>query len=168
MKSLLDEISQFSKSKLKPTETIVSYPNGAHFVLNSRTNEQKEVIMNENEEMSNSTNGIVYWSRNLGYLVDLVPDNSIDEIVPRLFLSGDDVAMNRNILKEKNITHVINLTSNVKNMFEPQLIYKKIIIYDLPTQPIEKYFDEACQFIDEALKYENNHVLVHCNAGTII
>lgn len=162
-----DELANFSKSKLKPTETRISYASGRTFIKSSGSNEEREMVYNEATTTKTDESSSVYWSRHLGYLVDLKPDLSIDEIVPRVFLSGDDVAENRNLLRQNNITHVLNLTSNVANKFEDDEIkYKTIIIYDLPQQDIGKYFEEAFQFIDEALFNQTCAVLVHCNAGT--
>lgn len=160
--SFFNELTQFSKSKLKPTETKISYISGKTFVKSSGSNTEKEVEITT--ETGNESN-IVYWSHSLGYLVDLVPDFSIDEIVPRLYLSGDDVATNRELLRANLITHVLNLTSNITNAFEDEIVYKKILIYDLPTQPIGQFFQEAFEFIEKALENHENSVLVHCNAG---
>jgi protein-tyrosine phosphatase len=91
--------------------------------------------------------------------------SSIDEIIPRLYLSNDFVARNRKILNDNHITHILNLTTNIPNLFEPEIIYKKFIIFDFENQNISLYFDEAFEFIDTALSDENNSVLVHCNAG---
>jgi len=40
-----------------------------------------------------------------------------------------------------------------------------IPVSDSPIENISQYFNETNQFIDEALKIENNNVLVHCHAG---
>lgn len=93
------------------------------------------------------------------------PYSTIDQIIPRLYLSNDFVARNRKILTDYHVTHILNLTTNIPNVFEPDIVYKKIIIFDFETQNISIYFDEAFEFIDNALKDENNAVLVHCNAG---
>lgn len=93
------------------------------------------------------------------------PYSTIDLIIPRLYLSNDYVARNRKILNDYKITHILNLTTNIPNMYEPDIIYKKIIIFDFETQNISLYFEEAFEFIDNALKDEKNAVLVHCNAG---
>ena len=51
----------------------------------------------------------------------------IDEILfNKLYLSGDDVAQNLNILEEKKITHILNLTTNFNNAFVNKFIYKTI------------------------------------------
>lgn len=162
--SFLNELTQ-SKSKLKPTETRISHVSGRTFIKPSGSNEEREVAEMESEESGNRESNVMYWSRKLGYLVDLLPDLSMDEIIPRLYLSADDVATNRELLRAKSITHVLNVTTNVENRFESEIVYKKIVLYDLPSQPISHFFDESFEFIDGALNDANNSVLVHCNAG---
>jgi protein-tyrosine phosphatase len=90
----------------------------------------------------------------------------IDEILSnKLFLSGDDVASNFNILNEKKITHILNLTTNFKNAFDTKFVYKTIKVDDKLHENIYKHFNESFEFIDTALKDETKRVLVHCNMG---
>lgn len=162
--NFLSEIEGFSKSNLKKIKTKISYPNGKQFIRSSDDEEEKEIKFDDAEQSAMDSSSI-YWSRFSGFLVDLVPDYSIDEIIPGLYLSGDDVATNIDILKSKNVRYILNLTTNVPNKFEKEIIYKKIVIYDFESQKIDNYFRETFEFIDEALKIGSNSVLVHCNAG---
>lgn len=95
-------------------------------------------------------------------------DVKIDKIISRLYLSNDSIAKNKYALDKYKITHILNLTTNIPNKFEPEITYLKMIILDFESQNISQYFNEAFEFIDNALKNENNSVLVHCNAGTIL
>jgi protein-tyrosine phosphatase len=167
-----DELNSFSnmlnesKKKLKPTRTTVYYPNGSIFNVSIR-NEQEASTVNsqEKDEASNETHS-EYWSRFCGFVVDLFPDYSIDMVVPNLYISGDDVATNREILNHNRITHVINLTTNIPNKFEPSIEYLRIHIFDLPSERIQTHFKDTFDFIDKAISNNGeNNVLVHCNAG---
>ncbi|RNA19378.1 dual specificity phosphatase 19-like [Brachionus plicatilis] len=89
----------------------------------------------------------------------------MNKIIPGLYLGDDFVARKREILSEYKITHVLNLTINIPNKFEPEISYLKINILDSERQDIQKYFDDTFEFIDNALKNKKNSVLVHCNAG---
>lgn len=91
--------------------------------------------------------------------------SSMNEIAPGLYLSGQEAALNKNLLNEKKITHILNLATNVDNKFESEIAYKKIKIEDSTTQDIMGCFDESFDYIENALKDEHNSVLVHCNAG---
>lgn len=89
----------------------------------------------------------------------------MNQIIPRLFLSGQDVTNNKKLLDENKITHVLNLATNIENSFENEITYKTLKIQDSITQDILKHLAECIEFIDTALKNEKNSVLVHCNAG---
>lgn len=90
----------------------------------------------------------------------------MDLIIPRLYLSDDIAARNIKLLTKYNITHILNLTTNIPNKFEPNIMYKKLVILDFESQNISQYFAEANEFIDNALaENDKNCVLVHCNAG---
>lgn len=92
-------------------------------------------------------------------------DSTMDLIVPRLYISDDIAARNKKLLNEKKITHILNITTNIPNKYEPEITYKKLIILDFESQNISQYFNEAYEFIDNALADEKNSLLVHCNAG---
>jgi len=160
--TFLKELKEFSKDNLNPTTTKISYANGKQFIRNSKETEEKELEIPEDNPISN----VAYWSKETGFVIDLLPDYSIDEIIPRLYLSGCDAATEIKILEEKNITHIINLTTNVANKYEPVIKYKKIAINDLPTVNIMDHFQSSYEFIESALsESEKNCVLVHCHAG---
>ena len=91
----------------------------------------------------------------------------IDEIISnKLYLSGDDVASNFDLLKEKQITHILNLTSTFTNRFDSHFVYKTIKIDDKLGENIGKYFQDSFEFIENAFKQNStNRVLVHCNMG---
>ena len=90
----------------------------------------------------------------------------MQEIIPNLFLSGQDVTNNRALLIDSNkITHILNLASNVENSFEKEIIYKVFRIEDSLRQDLLECIHESILFIDGALKNKENRVLVHCNAG---
>jgi hypothetical protein len=87
-------------------------------------------------------------------------ESNVAQILPRLWLGDDIIARNLTQLRDRKITHVLNLTTNIPNKFEPELTYLKLTIFDFESQNISQYFDEASEFISEALKNEKNSVLV--------
>lgn len=93
-------------------------------------------------------------------------DFIINQVLPRLFISDDMSARNKTVLNKYKITHILNLTTNIPNKFEPDIKYLKFVIFDFETQNISQYFSESFEFIESALKEnDTNRVLVHCNAG---
>lgn len=152
---MLKELANFDRKLLKKAPTKVTYLTGKQV--------KKDIYDdNKNEELIRDDLH--------GYVVQILPDMSCDEIIPHLYLSGDDVARNVDLLKEKKITHIVNVTLNVGNLFETKNIkYLRICISDLASSDLAKYFNDAFEFIDNALLFKHDHdcnnVLVHCNAG---
>jgi predicted protein tyrosine phosphatase len=95
---------------------------------------------------------------------------SFDEVscvIPGLYLSGFTVARDPTKLSELNISRVVSCctwTEFSEADQVPGIVYLRIDVEDMSREPIEMYFDEACDFISESLE---NHecVLVHCRSG---
>ena len=95
---------------------------------------------------------------------------SFDEvncIIPGLYLSGASVARNPSKLTELSISRVVCCCTWTEFSETDQLpgqTYLRIDVEDMSREPIELFFDEACDFISESLE---NHegVLVHCRSG---
>jgi hypothetical protein len=95
---------------------------------------------------------------------------SFDEvscIIPGLFLSGMAIARNPAKLSDFRITHIVCCCT--WNEFPDTdhisgLTYLRVDVEDMSREPIDMFFDEACDFISESL---DNHegVLVHCRSG---
>jgi len=52
-------------------------------------------------------------------------------------------------LRHHGVTHILNVTAEVADMFPGQYVYKRIAISDLPSTPIVDHFADAFRFIDE-------------------
>lgn len=100
-------------------------------------------------------------------------DNTISTILTnQLYLSNYIGASNLEGLKQNKITHIINITDTIENYFEdeidinsnPLFKYLKIAIPDALNINITDYFQQAFDFIDNAIT-TGNSVLVHCFAG---
>eukprot|EP01084_Bolivina_argentea_P112409 200476_1 len=87
-------------------------------------------------------------------------------IQDELYLGNSRNAADGDTLKSLGITHVVNVTVNIENYFEKDGIkYLQFKIEDNPSVDISIYFNEAIEFIDNALSETNNKVFVHCQAG---
>jgi len=84
------------------------------------------------------------------------------------------VACDHVLLKENEVTHILNVASfNTQFTIDrgpgdcainKLFIYKHVSIMDLPDTDITSYFDECFAFIDSALD-TGGRILVHCMAG---
>ena len=164
--NFLNELTSFSKKSLKPAVTQIYYSDGRKCILNKDNDQEYEEIEVGLSADDLSPDNPARLSRLSGHVTDMYADLSVDQIVDRLYLSGDDAATNRSILAANRITHIINITSNVANKFEKELTYMKIHLYDLANQDILKHFEDTFNFIETALNASpDNSVLVHCNQG---
>jgi len=88
----------------------------------------------------------------------------ISEIISGLYLGGEEIAMNKDLLNEKNITTILNVTSHIPFYHESEFTYHRIPIIDAPNIDIKQYFDETFKMIDDVIK-NNKKILIHCQAG---
>lgn len=91
-------------------------------------------------------------------------DNVPCEIEQGLYMGSVGVALNRDALKRVNITHILIVAKSLDPAFPNDFIYKKIEVLDAADTNLSEYFDECCDFINEA-KRNGGSVLVHCFAG---
>lgn len=91
----------------------------------------------------------------------------IEEIVDGLYLTARTSAQNPQILEFYKITHILTVALEIdleKICKHMGMTYKKVPADDYDTFPINAYFDEMGEFIDEALKSKGK-IIVHCAIG---
>ena len=89
-----------------------------------------------------------------------------NEIIPSLFLGSSFNAYNRDELKRKNITIILNITDEISNFYEDEsnLIYYQFPIRDNNIDDISTILNESYNVIEHHLSL-GNKVLVHCYMG---
>ncbi|KAJ3441863.1 dual specificity protein phosphatase [Anaeramoeba flamelloides] len=117
-----------------------------------------EQIQNQKSKLE-TTETVV---RKLDFFVeDKTKDDIPMEIIPGIYLGSYQAAENEKELKKLGITHILNF------FFDPLgydwAIEKQCKCLDIEIFPIDKFFVESHQFIDQAL--ENGKVLVNCWQG---
>lgn len=85
-----------------------------------------------------------------------------NEIIKGVYISNYVFASNLDMLKQLNITHIVNC-SQLNNLFPDVFKYLKIDINDDINEDISQYFHKTSKFIKNALNKGN--VLIHCIAG---
>ncbi|XP_074658986.1 dual specificity protein phosphatase 19-like [Tubulanus polymorphus] len=148
--SLLQDIECFNHSRLKSTETHVTFPSGLQTIEGKDSDGRPKVH--------------VLSSTGSGFVRDLQPDLNSGTVLPGLILGSQDVALDYDELQKLKVTHILNVASSVDNAFPKKFTYKRIPILDLPNTNISEHFVDAIQFIDKA-RSKGGSVLVHCNAG---
>lgn len=103
-------------------------------------------------------------------MVVTASSSSFDEvscIIPGLYLSGIAVARNPVRLSELGISRVVCCcmwTEFPPSDEVPGVTYFRVDVEDMSREPIEMYFEEACDFVSESLENREG-VLVHCRSG---
>ena len=86
-----------------------------------------------------------------------------DEIIKDwIYLGNYDFALNKELLKRKNIECILVCGSELECKYPDEFIYLKIDINDYVEDSILPYIDKCIKFIDEN---KNKRIFVHCNAG---
>lgn len=87
------------------------------------------------------------------------------QILDWLYLGGFRNSSNHKELTVRtNIGYILNVSVECQNSFPEQFVYKKYELEDHPSQDLTPYFEEACEFLEEARKNAKN-ALVHCIQG---
>jgi protein-tyrosine phosphatase len=87
----------------------------------------------------------------------------LTEVQSNLYMGSIKDAFDLKLLREHNITHILNISKEVPNFFPDAFEYKWIQISDKLDVPISKFFEESNLFILRGL--EKGSVLVHCACG---
>eukprot|EP01090_Pellita_catalonica_P013834 TRINITY_DN336_c0_g1_i1.p1 TRINITY_DN336_c0_g1~~TRINITY_DN336_c0_g1_i1.p1 ORF type:complete len:647 (-),score=97.32 TRINITY_DN336_c0_g1_i1:1678-3435(-) len=88
------------------------------------------------------------------------------EIIQRIFCGGKSLAQDSTFLFEQGISRVLNVTTNVKNYHEGEIItYCRIPVDDSLDDVISEHFAKSIDFIERGLTNGTGSVLVHCNEG---
>jgi protein-tyrosine phosphatase len=87
----------------------------------------------------------------------------LTEVQSNLYMGSIKDAFDLKLLREHNITHILNISKEVPNFFPDAFEYKWIQISDKLDVPISKFFEDSNLFILRGL--EKGSVLVHCACG---
>lgn len=87
------------------------------------------------------------------------------EIIENLYLGSYDDSKSEDSLLENNIKYILNISNECeKPNYKHNFIYKQIFISDNGDSPLNLFFDETHNFINNAL-LERKKILVHCRMG---
>ena len=91
-------------------------------------------------------------------------DNIPAEFIPRIYIGSIGAALNKYQLIENQVTHILTAADSLPPPYPDSFVYKNIDIRDDISCNILRVFEEAIEFIDQALD-SGGKVLVHCFAG---
>jgi len=87
-----------------------------------------------------------------------------NEIITNLYVGDVYAAHNSAELKKRGFTHIVNCVPGVKPAFTEDFKYLYIPLLDCATENISELFNQAFEFIHEALS-NHGRVLIHCLQG---
>lgn len=86
-------------------------------------------------------------------------------IIDKLYLGDHTASSSELLLNKHKITHVLNISTDIKNSFPSKLIYKNIRLHDDESENILQHLVDANKFIHSVMEAEGKRILVHCAAG---
>lgn len=142
--SLLEALKN-KKSKLKNTETIVTYADGRKFIESGDGSQELK-------------------EKSHGFVVDTKPDTIPACILDHNLFLGSQDAVEINNIQKYGITHILSVGIECPQIDCDNLIIKFLPCLDLPETDLKTVCRTSNEFISEALG-NSGTVLVHCNAG---
>ena len=95
-----------------------------------------------------------------------IRDPSFNEILPNIYVGNYAFALNKKLLQENKITHILNCGNGLKNFYSKEGIfkYKHIPLYDSKTQNLVQFINDINNFVKEGSNNDNK-ILIHCGEG---
>ena len=96
--------------------------------------------------------------------LQVIEEETLDEIIPGLFLGGIPAAWKVDELRERNVSQVLDFSRRPYHRHEGFDYWVITDCRDTVKENISRYFEKTSAWIEEALKEEKG-VLVHCHWG---
>ncbi|KAJ6833398.1 protein-tyrosine-phosphatase MKP1 isoform X1 [Iris pallida] len=92
-------------------------------------------------------------------------DKECSKVADHVYLGGESVARNRDILRLHGITHVLNCVGSVcPEYFKSDLVYKTLWLQDSPSEDITSILYDVFDYFED-VRGQGGRVLVHCCQG---
>ncbi|KAF6148841.1 hypothetical protein GIB67_014212 [Kingdonia uniflora] len=92
-------------------------------------------------------------------------DKECSKVADHIYLGGEAVARNRDILRQNGITHVLNCVGFVcPEYFKSDLVYKTLWLQDSPSEDITSILYDVFDYFED-VREQGGKVLVHCCQG---
>ncbi|KAM1028635.1 hypothetical protein FF1_041199 [Malus domestica] len=92
-------------------------------------------------------------------------DKECSKVAEHIYVGGDAVARDRDILKQNGITHVLNCVGFVcPEYFKADFVYRTLWLQDSPTEDITSILYDVFDYFED-VREQGGRVLVHCCQG---
>ncbi|KAJ8540351.1 hypothetical protein K7X08_030270 [Anisodus acutangulus] len=92
-------------------------------------------------------------------------DKECSKVAEHVYLGGDAVAKDKDILKQNRITHVLNCVGFVcPEYFKSDFVYRTLWLQDSPSEDITSILYDVFDYFED-VREQNGRVFVHCCQG---
>ncbi|KAM3345332.1 hypothetical protein P3S68_025041 [Capsicum galapagoense] len=92
-------------------------------------------------------------------------DKECSKVAEHVFLGGDAVAKDKDILKQNGITHVLNCVGFVcPEYFKSDFVYQTLWLHDSPSEDITSILYDVFDYFED-VREQHGRVFVHCYQG---
>nr|XP_027111087.1 protein-tyrosine-phosphatase MKP1-like isoform X1 [Coffea arabica] len=92
-------------------------------------------------------------------------DKECSKVADHVYLGGDAVARDRDILKQHGITHILNCVGFVcPEYFKADFVYRTLWLQDSPTEDITSILYDVFDYFED-VREQGGRVFVHCCQG---
>ena len=95
-----------------------------------------------------------------------INNENLNEVYPRIYVGNLSTSLNKDLLQEKGITHVVIALTGLPPPYPEDFKYLALPAIDVESFDLSQHFDNSNRFISQALKDDpDNKVYVHCVCG---
>ncbi|KAK7295677.1 hypothetical protein RJT34_18588 [Clitoria ternatea] len=117
-------------------------------------------IQQNNPDHRNSNNGGLVKRDKIAFF-----DKECSKVADHVYLGGDAVARDRDILKQNGITHVLNCVGFVcPEYFKTDFVYRTLWLQDSPSEDITSILYDVFDYFED-VREQGGRVFVHCCQG---
>mmetsp|Transcript_26755 Transcript_26755/g.29162 ORF Transcript_26755/g.29162 Transcript_26755/m.29162 type:complete len:367 (+) Transcript_26755:74-1174(+) len=131
--------------------------------------ERKLIIMRNSvifhKEKTSSEKRTMFLKMFFGFPVNQKNSKNTTFVTDWLIIGRKEVAVNLQALLQLNVTHILNMTNDVKSAFNKHFMYEKIAVRDSEEEDIAKHFTRMIAFIKRC-ETSKGRIFVHCLAGS--
>ena len=91
-------------------------------------------------------------------------NNPMDEILPWMFMGRGDLASNCDFLEKNSFTHILNVTTSIRNHHPSKFVYKRIPLEDSEEADAAVHFRTIIDFIRRVALCKGK-IYIHCTVG---
>lgn len=94
-----------------------------------------------------------------------INNQNLNEVYPRIYVGNLSTSLNKELLKQTGITHIIIALTGLSPSYPEDFEYLSLSAIDDKSFNLSQHFENSNNFIEQALQNKDNKVYVHCVCG---